>query len=190
MIKRASLNQKFSGNFVKVAFGEGVSKYVGDATEAAGKYLNEFGAAHPEMLAKAKALKEFGLEYGDDIGIGAGVAGAAGLGGAAALRNIKALQRTNPGMVARLMGAKPTGLTRGQISMLGGGLGLGAGVGAGMKADALEALALQGYGKAKALGGAGADEAKALYKRLFSGADEVVDPNSLMTHHDISINPL
>jgi ABC-type amino acid transport substrate-binding protein len=102
----------------------------------------------PERL---KAIKDFGMNYGDDIGIGVGAAGLAGLGGAAALRNIKSLQRTNPGAFARLMGAQPTGLTRGQISALGGGLGLGAGVGAGMNAELLENLAMSGYGRAKGL---------------------------------------
>jgi hypothetical protein len=183
MIKRASLNQKFSGNFVKVA---------DPKAEKALSYLDDIKGffTSPEMAARAQAFKDFGLNYGDDIGIGAGAAGIAGLGGAAALRNIKALQRTNPGAFARLMGAKPTGLTRGQLNMLGGGLGLGAGVGAGMKADLIEQLAASGYGKAKALGTAGADEARALYKRLLGGADVGVDPNSVMTHHDIGLNPL
>ncbi len=144
MIKRASLNQKFSGNFIKVADAK---------TEAALGYFDKLKGffTSPEMAARAQAVKDFGLNYGDDIGIGAGVAGAAGLGGAAALRNIRALQRTNPGAFARLMGAKPTGLTRSQLNMLGGGLGLGAGVGAGMHADLLENLATSGYGKAKDL---------------------------------------
>lgn len=189
MIKRASLNQKFSGNFVKVAklpaggYGDKALEYL----YGAGNKLKSMATLDPNDIA---SIKNFATNYGDDIGIGAGVAGAAGLGGAAALRNIRALQRTNPGAFARLMGAKPTGLTRGQLNMLGGGLGLGAGVGAGMNAELLEQLAVQGYGKAKALGAAGSDEAKALYKRLFGSADEVVDPNSLMTHHDMGLNPL
>ncbi len=119
-----------------------------DAIYGAGNKLKSMATIDADEL---KAIKNFATNYGDDIGIGAGVAGAAGLGGAAALRNIKSLQRTNPGAFARLMGAKPTGLTRGQISMLGGGLGLGAGVGAGMHADLLENLATSGYGKAKDL---------------------------------------
>ncbi len=113
----------------------------------------------PERL---QAIKAFGTNYGDDIGIGVGAAGLAGLGGAAALRNIKSLQRTNPGAFARLMGATPTGLTRGQINALGGGLGLGAGIGAGMNAELLENLAMSGYGRARGL-----------YDKLMPAAKEV-----------------
>jgi hypothetical protein len=119
-----------------------------DALYGAGSKLKSMATLDPNEIA---AIKNFATNYGDDIGIGVGAAGIAGLGGAAALRNIKALQRTNPGAFARLMGAKPTGLTRGQLNMLGGGLGLGAGVGAGMNAELLEQLAASGYGKVKSL---------------------------------------
>lgn len=156
MIKRASLNQKFSGNFVKVAGADDYIQVAKDALDKAkfeAEGLYHRAMAYPGVLPAIENAQNFAANYGDDIGIGAGVAGAAGLGGAAALRNIKRLQRTNPGMLARLMGAKPTGLTRSQLNMLGGGLGLGAGVGAGMKADAIEQLAAQGYGKLQSLYG-------------------------------------
>jgi hypothetical protein len=161
MIKRASLNQKFSGRFVKVA---GIDDYVTSARKSIDDVL-----ANPEVAAKLKAMKDFGMNYGDDIGIGVGAAGLAGLGGAAALRNIKSLQRTDPGMLAKLMGAQSTGLTRGQINALGGGLGLGAGIGAGMYADPIEALAMSGYAGAQGLASKGYAGAQDLYSRGASG---------------------
>jgi hypothetical protein len=80
-------------------------------------------------------LNHLYANHGAAGALGLGAAGLAGLGSKAALGNIKALQRTNPGMVARLMGAKPTGLTRKQLNALAGSLGVGAGVGAGAYGD-------------------------------------------------------
>jgi hypothetical protein len=96
-----------------------------------GPLLSQGGAGGNIMAA----LENMYLNHGASGAMGLGAAGLAGLGSRAALGKIKGLQRTNPGMIARLMGAKPRGLTKNQLNAIAGGIGAGAGVGAASYGD-------------------------------------------------------
>lgn len=171
MLKRASLNKKFSGYNVKIAavpndilkmlpafnlnHGDEAAKSLFYLSPAAREY--NFNRLSPDLGLSDLKLEDLNKMYGRGVegvkslagfvpkteieniigeeaaaGLGSiGRLSGAGLGaglGALGLSNIKALQRQDPGMLARLMGAKSRrGLSKNQLRALGAAMGGAAG---------------------------------------------------------------
>jgi hypothetical protein len=134
MYKRASLNEKFSGGFFKIANPAHVAGLFQDAGNAALKGASEeYVAAMYDKARQAAAAYDMGNfanpETLSNIGLAGGLVGAGGLAGLAYKNRANAY---NPGALARLFGAKAKGGVDSRV--------LGALAGAGAGAAGLRAL--------------------------------------------------